>query len=822
MCVTATVFKRQYKNSHFHKLSAHQNRSLTAMQYSLICLFFIVLALSNSVLAQVANVTPVIEKNYSIPAGSLTEALKQFEQQSGVKLTFDAEIVKDARTQGLSGRFDVQSGLNFMLIGSELQAVTKDDGYAVIKSQASNAITVLPSIQVAASSVDRYNATTSVTATKTDTLLRDVPQSISVLTNELIQDQAVQSLGEAVRYVPGVGVSQGEGNRDALIFRGNRSTGDFFIDGTRDDAQYARDLYNIERVEVLKGANGMIFGRGGSGGVINRVTKQANWDSGRELSFQGGSFNRKRITADINQVINDKVAIRVNGMFEDSGSFRDGVNSRRRGISPTITFKPTNRTKVVLNMERYHDDRTADRGIPSFNGRPVSVGRSQFFGDPKNSHSDVEVLSFNSFIEHKFGFGLTLRNRTNYTDYDKFYQNIFAGGPVDAFGEVELNAYNSTTSRKNVFNQTDFLYSLDTGPISHTLLAGIEIGQQITNDLRQTGFIGGINRERPNQRTRFTVPLSNPVIDSTLPDNRTDYQTLASDADNRSVVDITSLYIQDQIEILPQLQAIAGVRYDLFEVDFVKRNGSGTQLKTRDDLISPRFGLIYKPLEPVSIYTSYSRAFVPRAGEQLTSIQVTRATLKPEKFTTLEAGVKWDIRPDLAVTGAVYQLDRDNVIAIDPSDSSRAFLVKGQRTKGVELSVSGQLTPNWSVMGGYAFQHGEITDSDNDLGKEGASVAELPRNTFSMWSRYDFTPKLGAAFGVINRSDMFASTGNEVRVQGFTRVDAALYAQLSRQVRAQVNIKNIFNTKYITAVQNDNNLTPGAPIMVHASLIANF
>ena len=288
------------------------------------------------------------------------------------------------------------------------------------------------------------------------------------------------------------------------------------------------------------------------------------------------------------------------------------------------------------------------------------------------------------------------------------------------------------------------------------------------------------------------------------------------------MVDITSFYVQDQIEILPQLQVVAGVRYDLFEVDFVKKNGGGTNIKTNDGLLAPRFGLIYKPIEPVSFYASYSQAFVPRAGEQLTSIIVTRATLKPEKFTTLEAGFKWDIRPDLAFTGAVYQLDRTNVITIDPNDSTRTFLTKGQRTEGVEVSLSGQITPNWSVIGGYAFQDGEITNTQSADAKKGATVAELPRHTFSMWSRYDFTPRLGAAFGVINRSSMFASTDNTVKVEGFTRVDAAFYAQLSKNIRAQVNIENVFDINYISSVQNNNNLMPGSPIAVWASLIANF
>lgn len=761
-----------------------------------------------------------IEQNFSIPAGALQDALIQFARQSGVDLIYDPVLLEDIRTQGLEGTFDVTSGLNFLLIGSGLRFAQQADGIEIlavqsggglqIGGQSGGGVTVLPTIEIAAGNVGGYVAASSVTATKTNTLLRDVPQSISVLTDELIKDQAVQSIGDAVRYVPGVGVSQGEGNRDTLIFRGNRSAGDFFVDGMRDDVQFFRDLYNIERIEVLKGANGMIFGRGGSGGVVNRVTKEANWSPTRDFRFQGGMFNQKRMTADIGHVVNDRIAVRVNGMFEDSDSFRDGVVMRRRGVAPTVTFKATERTKIVANMERFHDDRTADRGIPSFNGRPFSVGRSQFFGDPRQSHADAEVLAFNNFIEHRFDSGVTLNNRTNYAQYDKFYQNVFANSQVFS-DRVLLGAYNNTTDRENVFNQTNLLYSLNTGPVSHTLLAGIEVGRQVTNDRRRTGFFGN------GGDTNIRVPVSNPITN--IPVN---FVTRDQDAHNRSVVDVTSLYIQDQIELIPQLQAIAGVRYDLFEVDFRKLNGDQTQLKVTDHLISPRFGIIFKPIEPVSFYASYSQAFVPRAGEQLTSLVVTRATLKPEKFTTWEAGVKWDIFPDLALTGAVFRLDRSNVITIDPNDSSRSFLAKGQRTEGVELGLSGQITSNWAVIGGYAYQTGELTSTQSADAQKGATVAELPRNTFSMWSRYDFTPRIGAAVGVIYRSSLFAGVDNTVRIPDFTRVDAAVFTQFTKNIRGQVNIENVFDTKYFASVHNNNNISPGAPVTVRATLIANF
>ncbi|WP_258192853.1 TonB-dependent siderophore receptor [Nitrosomonas oligotropha] len=769
--------------------------------------------------AQSINTSAAV-RTYDISAGYLHDALTQFSQQAGIKLALDPALLQGKVTHGLTGDFDVKAALDQLLTGSGLQVAQRDDGFAIVVVPSASpepAVTTLPAIQVTASNTNRYAAVSTSTATKTNTLLRDVPQAISVITNELIKDQSVRSIGDAVRYVPGVGISQGEGNRDALVFRGNRSTGDFFTDGIRDDVEYYRDLYNIERVEVLKGANGMIFGRGGSGGVVNRVSKQANWNPTNEFSFQGGSFNLKRMTADVGYVINDMAAVRLNALYEDAGSFRDGVSMERLGISPTVTLKPTHRTKIIAGMERYHDDRTADRGITSFMGRPVDVDRSQFFGDPRRSHANVDVLAFNSLIEHKFDTGVTLQNRTNYATYDKFYQNVFAnGGLDDVLNEVSLGAYSNATKRENVFNQTNLLYSLNTGPIAHTLMAGIEVGRQETHNRRATGLFNN-----SLAMTSLPVSFSNPITHVPITfRTRNGGRDGDVDALNRSVVNVTSLYIQDQIEIIPQLQAIVGVRYDLFEVDFQQKNGLREHLKTRDDLIAPRFGLIYKPITPVSFYATYSQAYVPRAGDQLTALNVTTETLKPEKFTTLEAGVKWDIRPDLAFTAAVYQLDRTNVI--NSVVGGQTFLTKGQRTEGVEVSLSGQLTSNWSVMGGYAYQVGEITSDIQGVAKKGASVAELPRHTFSMWSRYDITPSIGAAFGVIHRDSMLASLTNRVTLPDFTRVDAALFTQFTKSFRGQLNIENLFNTKYFASAQNDFNIAPGSPIAIRATLIANF
>jgi catecholate siderophore receptor len=414
-------------------------------------------------------------------------------------------------------------------------------------------------------------------------------------------------------------------------------------------------------------------------------------------------------------------------------------------------------------------------------------------------------------VEHKFNDRFTFRNRTRYAIYDKFYQNVFANSGIRPTGLVDIAAYNNQTDRENFFNQTDLLFSFNTGWLKHELVTGFELGRQVTDNIRRTGLSNPANF---NSTVIDTVSPNNPITAAPIT-----FITRPADQNFHSSTSIAGVYIQDQITILPQLQAILGVRYDRFEVDFRRRDGTAPTLATRDDLISPRFGLVFKPIEPVSIYGSYSLAYVPRAGDQLTSINVTNQALDPERFINIEGGIKWDIRPNLAFTTAFYQLDRTNVIFQDPNNAALTFLGKGQRVRGVEAGISGKVTSAWSIMGGYAYQEGVLSGNQANSGN---TVAELPRHSFSLWNRYDFTPMWGAAFGVIGRSNMFAAVDNAVVLPDFVRVDAALYGKLTRNIRAQVNIENLFDVNYIAAAHNNNNILPGSPIAARAMIIANF
>ena len=639
------------------------------------------------------------------------------------------------------------------------------------------------------------------TATKTDTLLRDIPQAITVVDQDTMAELNMTSMGDVVRYVPGVGYAQGEGNRDTPVFRGNSSTSDFFVDGVRDDVQYYRDVYNVERVEVLKGPNAMVFGRGGVGGVINRVQRTADWMPARELTLQGGSFENRRFTGDLGGGLNGAVAARFTGVYENTDSYREGVGLERYGVNPTMAFALSPRTVIRAGYEYFHDERTADRGIPSFQGRPIATDESTFFGNAAASNSVADVNVISGALEHRFTNAVVLRNRLSYGDYDKIYQNVFPGAVNGAGTTVSISGYNNATDRRNLFNQTDVTIAARTGRFAHTFLTGLELARQETDNFRNTAYFTSISPTT----TSVSVPVASPT--TTLP---LTFRQSATDADNHGVATTVAVYVQDQVELSSQVQAIAGIRFDSFGVDF-RNNRTTQELSSDDGAFSPRLGLVYKPVEPMSIYGSYSMSFLPRAGEQLSSLSVTTESLDPETFRNYEVGAKWDVVPGASLSVAVYHLERGNVAVADPNDPTVSMLVDGQRTRGFELGANGSLTRAWSLLGAYAYQDGEITRSLSANAAEGASLANLPKHSFSLWNRYDLTRIVGLGLGVIYNDTIFTSTDNTVVLPDYVRADAAAYFRLSSRFNLQLNVENLFNKRYYVFAHNNNNITPGSP-----------
>jgi catecholate siderophore receptor len=652
-----------------------------------------------------------------------------------------------------------------------------------------------------------YVVTAVTSATKTPTLLRDIPQSISVVNKDQIRDQSMDSVADVVAYIPGITSHQGENNRDQLVIRGNSTSADFFLNGVRDDVQYYRDLYNVDRVEALKGPNSMTFGRGGGGGVINRVTKGAGFSPLREFTAQGGSFGNKRFTADYDQPFGQRFAFRINGLYENSGTFRDHVDLERYGVNPTATLSLSRQTVATFSYEHFYDRRVADRGIPSFNGRPADIPISTFFGDPDQSRVRAGVNLAAVTLDHQVG-RVGIRNRTLFGDYDRYYQNYVPGAVTANKSLVALSAYNNATRRQNLFNQTDITLSAATGRIKHTLLGGGELGRQRTRNFRQTGFFN-------NTSTSILVPLENPTINTPIT-----FRQNATDADNRLKTNLAAAYAQDQIEISRYVQVVAGLRFDYFDLRF-QNNRNGQELRRIDRLVSPRAGVILKPVQPLSIYVNYGVAYLPSSGDQFSSLTTITQQVKPEKFTNYELGAKWDLRRSLSLTTAVYRQDRTNTRSTDPNDPTRIVQTGSQRTKGFELGVNGSILPRWTVAGGYAYQDAFISRATVSA-PAGARVALVPHHTFSLWNNYRVLSKLGLGMGLIHRSDMFASIDNTVTLPGFTRVDGAVFYSITERWRVQANLQNLFNRRYYLNADGNNNITPGASRGARVALVARF
>ena len=650
----------------------------------------------------------------------------------------------------------------------------------------------------------RYTSPWSASALKVHTPLRDTPASVSVLTGAFIHEQSMQGMADAVRYVPGVSMGQGEGHRDAPTIRGNSSTADFFVDGIRDDAQYYRDFYNVERVEALTGPNAMTFGRGGGGGVINRVTRQATWDRTSELALEGGTYEHTRATLDHGGAITDNAAVRVNAMYQSSSSFRDEFGLTRFGLSPSAALRAGERTTLRLNGEYFQDERRVDRGMPSFQGRPSAAPLDVFFGNPDSSYAELQMGTAAATIEHQAGDRLSVRAHARVTAYDKFYQNVLPGAVSGDGSQVTLSGYSTDTQRENYFAQSEATLRFPANALPQTLLLGVEVGRQDTDNFRQTGYFD-------NTATSISVPFASPTVSTPVT-----FRQSASDANNNTVANVASFYAQDQLWLTPHLQATLGVRVERFALDFLDYR-TATPLARTDNLFSPRAGLVYKPANAISVYGSYSVSHLPASGDQFSGLSPTTQTLEPERFANQEVGAKWEARRDLLLTLAGYELLRTNSAAPSALDPGVIVQTGKQRTRGAELSMAGRLSPKWDVMGAFTRQSARIV-SRTSAAPEGAIVPLVPERTFSLWNRYQVTRLLGIGVGAISQSEMFAAIDNSVILPGFWRFDAALFLGSFRDVSAQLNVENLLNETYFATSHGNNNIMPGSPRSVRVSV----
>ena len=665
-----------------------------------------------------------------------------------------------------------------------------------------------------------YLQSNEVNALKTPTPILDVPQSLSIVTSEQILRRGFTSVSDIIEYLPGVSMSQGEGHRDAVVFRGVRSTADFFIDGVRDDVQYYRPLYNLEQLEVLRGPNALLFGRGGTGGILNRVTKKAEVGSNfSQITGYTDSFGAGGLQGDVNVGLTDSVAFRLNAMAEGLDNHRDHFDGERIGVNPTARVSLNESTRLDLSYEYVDHERFIDRGIPTgSNGDPVERFDRVVFGDPSVNVTRLKAHIFMANLEHRFSDSMKGKVTALYGDYDKLYQNFYAAsyGEANSPDVVTLDGYVDTTQRENLILSGNLIKEVSFANMSHRFLLGGEYvdtsseqdrwntywsetadDKETFSVTRPMGIIGGVGTNALGART---------VNDFTVDQND----------DTRVGVEVASFYLQDEMAVTDFLDIVLGARFDQFEIDVFNVPADDSRSK-RDEEVSPRMGLVLKPMENMSLYASYSESFLPRSGEQFANINGSKGQLDADTFANTELGFKWDISPALSFTAAVFEIEQESPQVAD-NDPATLDVIKSE-TDGFELQLEGQLTEAWYISAAYSYLDGEQMGR---TGSKGLRPRELPENMFSVWNFVQFTPKLGVGLGLTYQDESFINNSNTARLPSYTRVDAALYYQWSDDLRVQLNFENLGDTVYFPSSHSTHQASVGAPFNARLAVTMDF
>jgi catecholate siderophore receptor len=653
-----------------------------------------------------------------------------------------------------------------------------------------------------------------VNALKTPTPIINVPQSLSITTADDISVRGFDSIGDIVDYTPGVSMSQGEGHRDAVVFRGVRSTADFFVDGVRDDVQYYRPFYNIEQVEILRGPNALLFGRGGAGGVLNRVTKKGViGEDFNGYQFTIDSFGATEAQVDTNVSLNENTAFRLNAYHDTFENHRDFSDGDALGVNPTLKFQLTEKTTLDVSYEYIEYDRSIDRGIPTANGKPVDALNDIVFGDPDLNKSEFEAHSIRALLQHQFSHTLKGIFTASYTNYDKLYQNFYASSySEDTPDQVTLDGYLDTTERQNLVVSGNLVSEFATGNIEHTLLFGAEFSDSSSkNDRKNPDF----DPDRDATEDEKTFQISQRKNSGVGFNAGGLYAGAFTDPNNDTETDLTvySLYIQDEIKLSEELAVVLGARFDSFDIDVTDNKTAGDGGSQKDEEITPRAGVIYKPQETISLYASYSQTFLPQSGEQFADLG--DEGLDPDEYTNLEAGVKWDFAQGYSLTAAIFEIEQDIVIPVGDSSATEQ-----NEITGFEAQFNGQLSDQWSLTAGYSYLDGETEDGERPF--------ELPEHMFSVWNHYQVTEKFGLGLGVIYQDESKIKIKTKDLAKGpadlpdFFRVDAAAYYQISENLRLQVNIENLLDEEYYPSSHYINQATVGAPLNATFQIVGSF
>ena len=691
---------------------------------------------------------------------------------------------------------------------------------ALCAAQAAHSQT-LPTVTIKSSADDGYSPASSSTATKGSAALRDIPQSVNVVPKQLLQDQAARSMEDALKNVPGVALSHGDGQRDQVTIRGFSAIADQFVDGVRDDALYFRDLSNIERIEVLKGPSAVLYGRGSSGGLINRVTKKPIFgETTGDATLNLGSYGLKRVSSDINLPLGESVALRLNLAKEDSDSYRTQQFIDRYSFAPSLAFRLSPDTNLLLQYTKAKDKRVTDFGIPALNGKPVDVAVGTYYGSSKARADDTSTSNVNSYaavLDHRFSQNFSIKNTTRVYDYKLDRFNTLSNGITDPTAlTIKLSRSAIFRDESGWFNQTDLTYKTTLGGMKHEILFGAEVGQQ---KRRSQSISAG---------TILTVPIFNP---GTVVVPAFTAAQLNAAIPSHTLQDILGLYVQDQVTLAKDWKALAGVRFDQFK-QRTRFDRVNAPLERTDNSFSPRAGLVWQPSESQSYYASYSRSFQPSA--ETFALAASNTANVPEITRNLEIGTKLDfLNGALSVNAALFNLRRTNIKNTDPANPTLSINAGTQRTNGLELTATGRLPYRWDISAGYSYMDGKMVQSVANVNTQQIPVIAVsalgkvpsltPRHSAFLWGMKTLDDGFKVGGGMNYVGERFTSLTNAVTLPAHLTADlAASYSAKSYEIG--VNLKNAFNKKYYVSSHGsaDNLILPGAPRELQVALKVKF
>ncbi|AIN61453.1 TonB-dependent receptor [Pseudomonas soli] len=663
---------------------------------------------------------------------------------------------------------------------------------------ASAATTTLPETSVTADSTreeDNPRVKDVTTATRTSTPARYVPQAIDSVKTRNMLDYGSSNLGKALEGIPNV--SSGADTRfDSLRIRGFDASNDFYLDGVRDDSQYTRDLHNIERVEVLKGPAAVLYGRGSQGGIVNRVSKAPEHGRRSTIEAQGGSQDLRSLYADLSADPSDTFSLRLNLGNEDKNSFRDGIDGNHRQLfAPSMSWQITPELNWLVQYEYSRYDRTPDRGIPGnpLTGRPADVSRKTTYGDTQRDYINDRAESLRSRLNYELNDQWQLRHTFSLFTLESDFDNTYLTAYRPATGLVDRQRWQQDLSTRNLYNTVELEGHVETFGLEHTLLVGLEMGEQRRNSLLSQGV--GVP----------SVPLQGATA------SQQHNGTMRVSSNNHTDVESRGIYLQDQIRLNDQWQLLAGVRFDQFEVDTTNKLRNISE-KQKDNSFSPRIGVVYTPWQDHSFYASWSKTYSP-VGGGLIGITPGAAgnanQTDPEQTRQKEIGVKsewFDER--LSTTLAIYELELYNRRTRDPIIPDLIQLSGLQRSRGLELTATGNVVGNWYVRGGIGLQDATIVKDNN--GQQGNRINDVAKRNASLFVTWK--PELGwyAETGLTLVGDRYADNQNTVILPGYGRWDAlAGYRTHDWDVRAALS--NITDKTYYSSATSAAQIQVGDP-----------